>query len=247
MSDPEPSSSDTTPPSEASAPDPASPPRTLRRRKRLSLPKQIPSPLLLTKRLSDDTDSTTVSSDDPSDARPKTPEPTTATSLPTPPASPTRSIASGRSGCGSGYRSRPLYSVIRKRPDADTTTTTVFPSHPSIRSVSPSPCSHADPPVERSTSPLTLLSALDEGGSDESLPEEGGVSPHMRGHLRSMSGCSLSGETELRIALSRGRRATVSGERPEYQFRDAVGNKGGSLILTVKKIRHGIMSLVKSR
>lgn len=69
-----------------------------------------------------------------------------------------------------------------------------------------------------------------------------------RSHFRASSGCSLSGETELRMALSRQRSKTVGGPRPEYIYHDREQHKDfTSLMQTMKKISQGMKSLVRSR
>ncbi|EKM57790.1 uncharacterized protein PHACADRAFT_251638 [Phanerochaete carnosa HHB-10118-sp] len=171
------------------------------------------------------------------DARPTTPESTrtSLTRVSRLPPSPPRSVVSARLGSPS----RPLYTAIRKRLDSDSS----FFSVGSVRSVSP----HAQPAAERPTSITSepALSESDEDGMDitDLLPKA-----PSRGHFRASSGCSLSGETELRMALSRQRSQTVGGPRPEYVYRDRGQQKDfASLMQTVKKISQGMKSLVKSR
>lgn len=216
----------------------SSPSRTLRRRRRFSLPKRVPSSRSLRSRMIDGAVSIISFPKDSSIARPKTPERSQASSGVNPPASPTRSTASSQSGS----RSRPLYSSIRKTLN---NTNNVFSLAPmSLRSISPSERSLSGPGMVRPVSPLTLLSATDGAGSDESLTS--GVSPYALGHVRSMSGCSLSGETELRMALSRRRRNTVSG-CSEYTYQERAEKPGPSLMLTVRNIGKGFKSFVMSR
>ena len=98
---------------------------------------------------------------------------------------------------------------------------------------------------ERSTSPLFFS---EDEELDDAFPQL--TVPYTRGHIRSMTGCSLSGETELRMALSRRRRNTVGGE--EYKSRhgvdgSGVGKQSPSILLTVKKISKGLKNLVKPR
>jgi hypothetical protein len=210
------------------------PNRTLRRRKQFSLSKQMPSSASLKDRMLEGAASIITFPKDCSDMRSRTPEHPQSSLLPSPPASPTRSTASSQSG----NNSRPLYAAIRKTFHSGNVIS-LSPGSP--RSISP--CEQPGLP-ERSISPLTLLCAMEEEGSDESLPQ--GVSPYAHDHGRSMSGCSLSGETELRMALSRRRRNTVTGA-PDYSFRERTGKQGVSFMLTVKKISHGFKSLVKPR
>ena len=84
---------------------------------------------------------------------------------------------------------------------------------------------------------------LDDAFSQMSVPYAAA-----RGHVRSMSGCSVSGEAELQIALARRRRNTVGAE---YKFQGCDHSEDNKqeagIMLTVKRIGQGLRSLVRTR
>lgn len=203
-------------------------PRTLRRRKHFSLPKRRSTSSI---ELKVTEPSISIVSFPSHTIRSKAaPAPAGATT-PSPPASPTRSARSAT--FSKPYRTvGPLYNSIRPGFSATNLAVTAH----SLRSVT----SHE----ERSTSPAFFSEEeeLDDAFSQLSAPYAA------RGHMRSMSGCSVSGEAELQIALSRRRRNTVGGA--EYRFPgrgDGEEKQGTSIMLTVKRIGLGLKSLVRTR
>ncbi|GJE85542.1 hypothetical protein PsYK624_016210 [Phanerochaete sordida] len=209
-----------------------SPRRTLRRRKRISITPRRSSRSLRTR--SSKGTLAMPSRPDSSDVRAATPDSvrTGHTTALHPSPSP-RSVTSARLGSPA----RPLYTAIRKRTDSD-----AF-SLSSLRSASP----FCQPAPERPTS-ITSSCALAESDEDELDIKDLLPMAPSRSHFRASSGCSLSGETELRMALSRKRSNTVGGPTPEYVYRDREQHKEfASIMQTMKKISQGMKSLVKSR
>lgn len=212
-----------------------SPLRTLRRRKRMSVTRRRSSRSLRSKSSKGALPIAPLS--EKIDLRPATPESSrtgrTVASFPT--SSPPRAAVSARLGSPS----RPLYTAIRKRLDSDSS----FFSVGSVRSGS-GPC---QPAPERPTS-ITSEPPLSESDEDDMDIKDLLPMAPSRSHFRASSGCSLSGETELRMALSRQRSKTVGGPRPEYIYHDREHHKDfTSLMQTMKKISQGMKSLVRSR
>ena len=169
-------------------------------------------------------------------ARPTTPENKHSSNTEAhPPPSPPRSTTSARLGSPA----RPLYTAIRKRLTSDSS---IFVG--SVRSVSP--CSQ----TRATLRPLSVTSepALSESDEDDMDIADLFPSAPSRNHFRVSGGCSLSGETELRMALSRQRSKTVGGPSPEYIYHDRERQtEFASLMQAMKRISQGMKNLVKSR
>lgn len=208
-------------------------PHSLRRRKRFSLPKRQSSSSIRSKSPHPKEEIVAQTLTKKVDEPPKTP--VRATVGPTPPASPARSVASSRTGRPSG----PIYGAIRRSFNVDRTTVL---SVSSLRSISPCEPRTAAP-AERSTSPHFPFFSSDEE-TDDSSPGIGSSYAHF--HARTMSGCSLSGEAELNLALSARRRRYTFGGRSESKSYGRE-QKGTNIVHTMKRISKGLASLIKSR
>ena len=135
-----------------------------------------------------------------------------------------------------GHPTRPYYNAIRKN-SSQSTTQIPFP-----RSPTPSPSLGAGSSVfMHSTLTILLDPDFDDVPASFGRPAERQASPG-RFHSHPGRGFSLSGETELRMALAAQR--SVPGDQAEYVF--AENHKIGS-VGRLKKLGQGIKQLVLRR
>ncbi|KAI0342933.1 hypothetical protein BDW22DRAFT_1429065 [Trametopsis cervina] len=212
-------------------------PRTLRRKKRFSLTRQRSSSLRNRSSLRHSTFSAHELAL-PSPLHTPVTRPHLSSAMFTPP--PTLEHKFGTVPLG--HPSRPLYTAIRRNLFMPSTPSgNDSPLRHSLTASTPEPISHL-----RARS-LDLQPSFDfsEGGNFASVYFHRPYAVD----LSSGAGCSLSGETELRMELARRNTIGGSAAHPEYKFeyRDAKQSSGGGMKLTVKKIGQGLRNLVMLR
>ena len=145
-----------------------------------------------------------------------------------------------------GHPSRPYYNAIRKNMSRSAT--------PCSFSRAPTPSPSLGPsPFTTSTPTILLLDADFDGGGGtfgrSSSPSPSiSLSPPGAFQAHPSRGFSLSGETELRMALAAQRSTTGrTGDRPEYVFADPPMSRRDAGVRRLKRLGQGIKQLVLRR